>query len=181
MSLKKRKQFVSTVLDVTSTIDLATHCHGEIECWPSAETLQVGRPLNVHLRAQSAACNTSRTARLQLIMMNISRLTTYLSNNICTIDETVHGEHCSMKLHYLCLSWDCNVECICWNIISTSFRFVFLSVKVFCSIFPYRGFLSAVFYPAHYEAVVSDLFSVCYISDYINMLYFLNDIRPCSP
>jgi len=127
MSLKKRKQFVSTVLDVTSTIDLATHCHGEIECWPSAETLQVGRPLNVHLRAQSAACNTSRTARLQLIMMNISRLTTYLSNNICTIDETVHGEHCSMKLCIIFVEAGTVLLTVGYllNIIFKSFQFVF--------------------------------------------------------
>jgi len=44
-----------------------------------------------------------------------------------------------------------------FNIISTSFQFVFLSVKVLCSIFYLQ------FYPAHYEAVVSDLFSICYI------------------
>jgi len=34
--------------------------HGEIDCWLSAETLQGGQLLNVHIRAQSAACRYRR-------------------------------------------------------------------------------------------------------------------------
>jgi len=61
------------------------------------------------------------------------------------------------------------VECICWTVFLHHFNLYFWPLG-FSAVFSPRGFLSAVFYHAHYETVVSDLFSICYITDSVEII-----------